>query len=146
MPTNTNDGSIPEHVQAEAIGGADVDAFVEQIATLARDLPAKQQALLHLVLATAAAGEHPDVSAYLAGFPIPNPGDAVVAATGAATGAQADAVVGPSAEALAGDLTEGQAAGAAGGALARTLLNAWGEQAPLEPARGRGMTPSGRPA
>lgn len=146
MPTNTNEGSIPASAEPKAISGADVDTFVETMAVLARDLPERQQALLHLVLATAAAGEHPDVSGYLAGFPVPNPGDVVVAASGASIGAQADAVVAPSADAIAGDLSEGQAAGAAGGALARAVLNNWGERVPREPARGRGIAQGGAPA
>ena len=128
MPTNTNEASIPANVNPEAIGEQDVTDFMNTLTAWAKALPRKQQSLLHLMLATAAASDNVDASEYLAGFPIPNPGDIVVAATGTATGAQSQAVVGPSAEAIAGDLTEGQAIGAAGGALARALLNSWGER------------------
>jgi hypothetical protein len=139
MPANTNDGSIPARTNPEAISGNDVDTFVEVFGVLARDLPVKQQALLHLVLATAASAGNPDISEFLTGFPIPNPRDVIVAASGASTGSQTDAVVAPSAEAIEGDLPDRQAAGAAGGALARALLNIWGEPAPREPAGGRGV-------
>ena len=142
MPTNTNQDSVPTNAEPEAIRAADVDAFMLTISTWARALPRKEQALLHLMLAAAASTETPDGSAYLAGFPIPNPGDVVVAATGSSTGVQSDEVVGPGAEALAGDLGDGQRAGAAGGALARALLNNWGEAGPLQPAQGRGMASS----
>jgi hypothetical protein len=133
MPTNTNGASIPASGDPEAVSGSDVDTFVETVATLARDLPLPHQALLHLVLATAATGEQPDVSPFLAGFPIPNPEDVIIAASGASTGAQAEAVIGPSAAAITGDLSLGQAMGAAGSALARTVLNRWGEPLSVDP-------------
>jgi hypothetical protein len=142
MPTNTNQGSIPTSADPEAIRTADVEGFVTTLSTWARALPRKEQALLHLMLAAAASARSPDVGAYLAGFPIPNPGDVVVAATGTSSGVQSDAVVGPSAGAVEGNLSEGQMAGAAGGALARALLNNWGETGPLRPARGRGSSSS----
>jgi len=142
MPTNTNDGSIPQHGEPEAVSGADVDTFVETLAILARELPVPHQALLHLVLATAATVEQQDVSSFLAGFPIPNPEDVIIAASGASTGSQSDAVVGPGVEAITGDLTPGQTAGAAGGALARAVLNMWGERLPREPVSGRGIARS----
>lgn len=142
MPTNTNDASIPSQTNPEAIEAADVDGFMETLSTWVRALPRKEQSLFHVLLAAAASAETPDVAPYLAGFPIPNPGDVIVAATGSSTGSQADEVVGPSAEAIAGDLSDGQAAGAAGGALARALLNNWGEGGPLRPADARGAVSS----
>lgn len=126
MPSNTNQASLPPNVNPEAIRAADVEGFLQTVSAWARALPRKEQALLHLLLAAAATAEHPDISGYLAGFPVPNPSDVVVAATGAAEGTQSDSVVGPGAAALAGDLSDAEAAGAAGGALARSLLNAWG--------------------
>jgi hypothetical protein len=143
MPTNTNDASIPASGEPVAVRGADVDTFVEIVATLARDLPLPDQALLPLILATAATGDQPDVSPFLAGFPIPNPEDVIIAASGASTGAQAEAVIGPSAAAITGDRTTGQALGAAGSALARAVLNRWGEQLPVESAQGRGIARRG---
>jgi hypothetical protein len=111
----------------EPIGEADVRRFMQTLSTWARDLPRHEQALLHLMLATAAAAENPDVSEYLAGFAIPNPDDVVVVATGTARGAQTGEVVGPSAGVIAGDVTGDAAQAAAGSALARALLNNWGE-------------------
>jgi hypothetical protein len=140
MPTNTNRGIAPENVKAEAISSEDVETFVEAMAILAHDLPVKQQALLHLTLAAAAASGQPDVSEFLAGFPVPNPADVVVAATEASTGSQSDAVIAPSAPAIDEELTAERRAGAAGSALARSLLNSWGERLPTEPARSRGGT------
>ena len=127
MPENTNDGSIPTPASQEAISAEDINGFMHTLRTWAKALPREQQALLHLMLATAATAASPDISEYLAGFPIANPRDIIVAATGTATGTQSDAVVGPASEAIAGDLSDAEAAGAAGGALARALLNNWGE-------------------
>ncbi len=128
MPDNTNDGSIPTAANPEAVSAEDVDGFMHTLSAWARALPRKQQALLHLMLATAATAETPDVGEYLAGFPIPNPGDIIVAATGTTTGTQSQAVVGPADQAIAGgDMSQAEVAGAAGGALARALLNNWGE-------------------
>ncbi|MGE0543421.1 MAG: hypothetical protein AB7R89_24945 [Dehalococcoidia bacterium] len=140
MPTNTNPGTMPVRVKAEAISSGDVETFVQAMAGLAQNLPVKQQALLHLTLAAAAASGQPDVSGFLAGFPIPNPGDVVVAATEASTGSQSDAVIASSAPAIDEDLPEERRAGAAGSALARSLLNNWGEGRSREPARNRGNT------
>jgi hypothetical protein len=140
MSTNPNDRITPKNVEAEQISNADVEAFVQTMATIARDLPQEQQALLHLTLAAAAASGQPDVSEFLAGFPIPNPGDVVVAATGASTGSQSDAVIASSAAAIGEDLSNERRAGAAGSALARSVLNNWGEPLPVEPARSRGGT------
>jgi len=127
MVQNTNQASIPTSGDPEEIRGPDVDAFVQTMATWAKRLPRKESALLHLVLATAASVERADISEWLSGFPIPNPRDIIVAATGNATGATAAQVVGPADEAIAGDMSDAEATGAAGGALARGLLSAWGE-------------------
>lgn len=127
MPDNTNDGSIPAAVAQDAISADDINGFMHTLRAWARALPREQQALLHLMLATAATAASPDISEYLAGFPIANPRDIIIAATGTATGAQSEAVVGPVSEAIAGDMSDAEAAGAAGGALARALLNNWGE-------------------
>lgn len=127
MPQNTNEASIPVSADPEEIRGPDVDAFMQTMSAWAQELPRKESALLHLMLATAASVERADVSEWLAGFPIPNPRDVIIAATGAATGATAGPVVGQSADAIAGDMSDADATGAAGGALARGLLSAWGE-------------------
>jgi hypothetical protein len=127
MPQNTNEASIPVSADPEEIRGADVDAFMQTMSAWAKHLPRKEAALLHLLLAAAASVERADVSEWLAGFPIPNPRDVIVAATGNATGATAGPVVGRSADAIAGDMSDADATGAAGGALARGLLSAWGE-------------------
>jgi hypothetical protein len=127
MPQNTNEASIPVSADPEAIGGADVDAFMHTLTQWATHLPRKEQALLHLMLAAAASVKRADVHEWLAGFPIPNPRDVIVAATGNATGATAGAVVGASADAIAGDMSDAEATGAAGAALARGLLSAWGD-------------------
>jgi hypothetical protein len=128
MPQNTNEASIPASADPEAIRGADVDAFMRTMTAWAEHLPRKESALLHLMLAAAASVDHADVSEWLAGFPIPNPRDVIIAATGNATGATAGPVVGQSADAIAGDMSDSEATGAAGGALARGLLSAWGEK------------------
>lgn len=116
------------NAELEPISEADVRGFMETLNVWARALAPKEQALLHLLLATAAAAENPDVSQYLAGFAIPNPEDIIVVATGTSSGTQSADVVGPSAEAVSGDLTGDAAQSAAGSALARALLNNWGER------------------
>lgn len=128
MPQNTNDASIPAAVAPDEISGPDVDGFMQTLGAWAKALPRKEQALLHLMLAAAASVEQADVSGYLSGFPVPNPRDIIIAATGSSTGAQSGDVVGPVSEAIAGDMSDAEALGAAGGALARALLNTWGEQ------------------
>jgi hypothetical protein len=127
MPQNTNEASIPVSADPEEIRGADVDGFMQTVTAWANRLPRKESALLHLMLATAASVERADVSEWLAGFPIPNPRDVIIAATGNATGSSAGPVVGQSAEAIAGDMRDAEATGAAGAALARGLLSAWGD-------------------
>jgi hypothetical protein len=127
MPQNTNEASIPVSADPEEIRGADVDAFVQTVTAWAGRLPRKESALLHLMLATAASVERADVSEWLSGFPIPNPRDVIIAATGNAVGSTAGPVVGQSVEAIAGDMSDAEATGAAGGALARGLLSAWGD-------------------
>lgn len=127
MVQNTNQASIPASGTPQEICGADVDAFMQTVGAWARSLPPREQALLNLVLATAASVEHADVSEWLAGFPMPNPRDVIVAATGSSTGAQSGEVVGHSAGALDSDLSDTEVTGAAGAALARALLNVWGE-------------------
>ena len=143
MPTNTNDQSIPPNTLPDELSVEDVDGFVHALSEWGRTLPRAQQALLHVVLAAGAAAESPDVGTYLAGFAIPNPRDVIVAATGSATGSQTGAVVGPASDAIAGDMSDGQAAGAAGGVLARAVLNSLGEREPQQPVAARGAsTPS----
>ena len=112
-----------------SIGDDDVTAFMQTLGQWARSLPPKEQALLHLMLATAAAAENPDVSQYLSGFPIANPEDVVIAATSTTTGADSGSVVGPSRDAIVGDLSGPAAQSAAGSTLARALLNNWAERA-----------------
>jgi hypothetical protein len=116
------------HVNPEHVTSDDVTDFVQKLADWAVQLPPKEQSLLYLVLATAAAAREPDVSEYIAGFPIPEAADIVVDATHAATGSQAGAVVAPSENVVAGSVSRGAAMGGAGGALARALLNRLGEQ------------------
>lgn len=113
---------------AEPIAQHDVREFVRTLSTWARALPRTEQALLHLLLATAAAAGEPDISPYLAGLVVPNPADVVVAATESAVGVQAGEVVRPSATAVAGRLSLAAGEGAAGSALARAVLNRWGER------------------
>jgi hypothetical protein len=120
MTTDANQFSIEEN---------DVSTFMQTLGQWAGSLPPKEQALFHLMLATAAAAEGPDVSQYLSGFPIANPADVVIAATSTATGSDSGSVVGPSREAIAGDLSGPEAQAAAGSTLARALLNNWAQRA-----------------
>lgn len=127
MTTNADRRRTAESAATERITERDVSDFIAALDTWTRSRPPRQQALVQLVLATAAAADEPDVSAYLAGLAVPNPEDVVVFATGAASGTQADEVVEPSANAVAGGIAPERTAGAAGGALARALLNRRGE-------------------
>jgi hypothetical protein len=105
----------------------DVSAFVQRLGDWAVTLPDSEQSLLYLVLATAAAAPEPDVTEYLAGIPIPESADIIVEATAASSGTQSDAVIAPSKNVVEGRVSRGAAMGAAGGALARALLNRIGE-------------------
>ena len=106
----------------------DVTAFVKRLGDWAVTLSDGEQLLLFLVLATAAAARKPDLSDYLAGFPIPESAAIIVDATAVSTGVQAGAVIAPSENAVAGNVSRGAAMGAAGSALARALLNRLGDR------------------
>ena len=81
----------------------------------------RKQSLLFLVLATAAAAREPDLSDYLAGFPIPESAAIIVDATAVSTGVQAGAVIAPSENVVEDNVSRGAA-------MARALLNRLGDR------------------